>query len=201
MQIIPMPFEAVKMDSLICGAKTCERRPICGKSENVLENNRLAVGDIIAVQESWAVPSSFDYKPVNQISQELKIPVWYRTRDRLQSSLLEHRANLAHLFKRGLYRSPESMPLWAVRFFLQIEAVCVEKLHGITSERALSEGVIELAEGRYQFNRAVTSCYDNPLAAYIFLWDCLYTSEAYRFESNPDVLSVEFRLCDKPDWL
>ena len=91
------------------------------------------------------------------------------------------------------------MPRWASRLTLIVEAVRVEPLHAISREDAIAEGLIHkpgviepdwwlLPEPHHQ------GSFLSPVAAYRWLWNDLHTKPDERWEDNPAVLALTFRV-------
>ena len=91
------------------------------------------------------------------------------------------------------------MPRWASRLTLIVEAVRVEPLPSISREDAIAEGLIHkpgviepdwwmLPEPHHQ------GSFLSPVAAYRWLWNDLHTGTGERWEDNPLVLALTFRV-------
>jgi len=97
----------------------------------------------------------------------------------------------------GRWVTPLFMPRWASRITLDVVSVLVERLHAITDEEALREGVLPLwthdgdpvpwytGDPRYASMQART-----PRGAFERLWVAINGRESW--ESNPFVWRVEF---------
>jgi hypothetical protein len=81
------------------------------------------------------------------------------------------------------------MPRWASRLTLHVEDVRVERVQEITEEDAAAEG----AEHRTALGKASVP---NLTARCQFevLWDSLHTKPGHRWEDNPHVVAVTFRV-------
>ena len=91
------------------------------------------------------------------------------------------------------------MPRWASRLTLIVQAVRVEPLPSISREDAIAEGLIHkpgviepdwwmLPEPHHQ------GSFLSPVAAYRWLWNDLHTGTGERWEDNPLVLALTFRV-------
>lgn len=85
------------------------------------------------------------------------------------------------------------MPRWASRLTLIVEEVRVQRLHAITSADAIAEGIEPVPGGwrNYQDDQRSVPFADT---AYKFLWQSLHDKEGQRWEDNPDVLVLTFRV-------
>lgn len=77
------------------------------------------------------------------------------------------------------------MPRWASRLTLIVEGVKVEPLQAISEADALAEGMT--------FPDAMQWGSD-PRDAYAGLWSLLHTTEGQRWEDNPEVVALTFRV-------
>lgn len=128
-------------------------------------------------------------------------------------------------FKNGSYRNYSfcqvpniHMPAWAARIFLQVKQIRVERLHCISEQDAIAEG-IELTPlkgynsknpmypkfmgKRYDYPKhykGVDACQLVPIESFKSLWVAINGRESW--ESNPWVWVVQFERIDKPkNWL
>jgi hypothetical protein len=98
----------------------------------------------------------------------------------------------AHWYKRpGLF-----MPKAAVRLFLQVEKIRVERLESISHIDAVAEGVELLPNGRYKYY--LSNYFDciNAQMSYMTLWKKINGEESWN--ENPWVWVVEFKKVSKP---
>ncbi|HEX9947366.1 MAG TPA: hypothetical protein VGA98_07495 [Allosphingosinicella sp.] len=97
------------------------------------------------------------------------------------------------------------MPRWASRLTLLVEAVRVEPLQAISAADALAEGIntiqfypdegFPLCDGYSHLkNDGKSILQPTPQGAYENLWRLLHTKEGQRWEDNPDVLVLTFRV-------
>lgn len=94
----------------------------------------------------------------------------------------------------GSWRSPIHMPRWASRLTLLVENVKVERLHDISEEDALAEGIQEQPHhaGRWLSGFDDGISYPSPTTAYEALWESIngYGSLA----ENPWVCAITFKV-------
>lgn len=100
---------------------------------------------------------------------------------------------------RGKWVPSIHMPRWASRLTLIVEAVRVEPLQAISDRDAIAEGILPLLERAPErgwldyiagdLERGVT-----PVASYQSLWASLHTDDGQRWDDNPNVLALTFRV-------
>lgn len=203
MKVLPMPFEPIKLESIVRGVKTRERRPLTKDQCEKVQHVGIEVGDVIALQEPWAVPASFDAKASDRIRQELNVPVWFK--HNFEAPKVNPRGSEVSFFKCGKYRAEHEMPIWAVRYFLKVNSVHIEALSNATHSSVLSEGILDYGTPmkpvfHFSVNGGAVG-FESPIDAYHMLWSYLYSEPAYALGANPLTLMFDFELCDKPDWL
>lgn len=135
------------------------------------------LGDRLWVRETWA---PYDEKTIRD--RELD-GIFYRADDEQK-----HETD-------GAWRSPIHMPRWASRLTLEVTGIRVERLHGISPEDALAEGVRAWEESESREMAAVLNMHD-PRDAYAQLWESINGLGSW--DANPWVWVIEFRRCDVP---
>jgi len=165
-----------------CNDETCQHLP-CPYG---------AAGDSLWVREAWAAT----FGEAGTFGTDWKdTPREHRTKERCHGSV-EYRATPSgcHVSR---WVTPLFMPRWASRITLDVVSVLVERLHAITDEEALREGVLPLwthdgdpvpwytGDPRYASMQART-----PRGAFERLWVAINGRESW--ESNPFVWRVEF---------
>ena len=88
------------------------------------------------------------------------------------------------------WRPSIHMPKEAARIFQKITGMRAEKLHDITEEQSIAEGIRIGMTSNYS---AYFSCRD----AFRFLWDSIYDSQGYGWDVNPWVWVYEFEATEK----
>lgn len=170
-------FSAPMVRALIEGRKTQTRRLATSPLARMRE------GDRLWVRETWKPHSAFaDMKPRDVPPSN----VFYQADDRYAPS---NTPWVPSIF----------MPRWASRLTLTVEAVRVEPLRDISEADALAEGVkpmkhsvgvsgnmVQVAQG-YQAREA-----------YACLWNSLHTRAGERWDDNPLVVALTFRVDRKP---
>jgi hypothetical protein len=133
-----------------------------------------AAGDRLWVREEWAsTPAYDDLKPADMGGDE---PVYYPA----DGATLNWAS--ADGKTRGRRRAGRHMPRWASRTTLIIEDVKVERLQEISEADAIAEGVILRHAG------------SSPLVGYETLWNLLHGNAGERWDDNPFVVAVTFRV-------
>lgn len=97
-----------------------------------------------------------------------------------------------------LWKPSIFMPRWASRILLEVVSVRVERLHDITDNSSIAEGVAwdnacpeEVSSGW------CPGAYDTPRDAFSALWDSINAKRGYGWETNPWVWVVLFKVIDK----
>jgi len=100
------------------------------------------------------------------------------------------------------YANKLFMPEWAARYFIQMTAICSERLQDISNEDCIKEGIIEgacsggtfwgvrLTDGKY------ISYSDTPREAYATLIDKINGKSTW--DSNPFVWVYDYKITEKP---
>lgn len=83
------------------------------------------------------------------------------------------------------------MPKWAARLFLEITDIRVERVHDISEEDAVDEG-IEVDENNHVV-RGDDINWGGAVTAFAELWDSINAKRGYSWDSNPWVWVVIFR--------
>lgn len=91
------------------------------------------------------------------------------------------------------YRPSIHMPRWASRVALVVEASRVEPLQAITYHDAVAEGV-ERHDGNWQTYDASGAACLSPKESFCSLWASLHTKAGERWQDNPDVVALTFRV-------
>ena len=84
------------------------------------------------------------------------------------------------------------MPRWASRITLEVTAVRVERLHDITADDAMVEGIVRLADGGYAADKDGRHYHAaSARHAYASLWEPVNGPDSW--DANPWVWVIEFR--------
>lgn len=209
----PMIFSGPMVRALLDGRKTQTRRVLKPQPPNHVQIYRVgsvwdwrdgtrggyvkvpfAIGDRIWVRETWAE----DAEPVccgrpHPIvgpgrNGEMEYVGEECCGSPEPSPIITYRAEVAPEYKpyseRG-WRSPIYMPRWASRITLVVTDVRVQRLHEISEEDAISEGV-----GPTLVSPDGGSA--PHVETYIELWNSLNAKRGYPWESNPWVCALTF---------
>ena len=98
---------------------------------------------------------------------------------------------------RGNWQPSIFMPKAAARIFLRVKGVSAERLHDITEDQALKEGLAYEVFGFVPFPLEITAREN-----FETLWKNLNGTRdggAFKWENNPWVWVIEFERCEKPD--
>jgi hypothetical protein len=203
----PILFSAPMVRALLAGTKTQTRRAV--KDKVPAKYNRLGwssqaggpviplsfcpygqPGDRLWVRETFAIVPRTAYRCSEGVQQTLN-----------QNDPYEHDAAI---YREGWTRSKGGfrwrpsifMPRWASRITLEITAVRVERLHDISREDAIAEGVRPLdgSNGPNYWTVDVGDVHlNNPTAqgAYSMLWDWINGTGSWA--ANPWVWVIAFR--------
>jgi len=141
------------------------------------------VGEVVFVQEAWAVIKLHDSLEPSEIPAYGRLPRWYKLDD---PSPMDTQCNPWPEGNKGKWRSPLFMPEWAARDHRRIKDVRAQRLQEITPEDCIAEGI-----GRYTFARGCLS--ENPPDKrwkFIELWDSIHKD--YPWDLNPWILRYVF---------
>ena len=141
-------------------------------------------GDRLWVREAWAASSIYDATPPSKICDHLPRPF-----ERPPCGI----AYPASGGCIGLKLRPSiHMPRHASRITLEVTAVRVERLHDITADDAMAEGIVRLADGGYAADKDGRHYHAaSAWHAYASLWEQI--NGAGSWTTNPWVWAVEFR--------
>ena len=99
---------------------------------------------------------------------------------------------------KGPWRPSIHMPRWASRLTLVVEDVRLAPLQSISRDDSIAEG-LRLSSAVIEEFWRWPEPYDaghwlSPPAAYAWLWGQLHTDEGERWEDNPEVVALTFRV-------
>ena len=133
-------------------------------------------GDRLWVRETWCVGNPFDNISPSNLPGLNDGTRW----------AVDYAANpkrVWHQDYQGKWRPSIHMPRWASRITLEITAVRVERLQGISEEDAVKEGVVPFAASRH------TPA--NFRDGFTVLWQSIYGPGSW--DANPFVWVLEFK--------
>ncbi|CAN5572269.1 hypothetical protein BH10PSE14_BH10PSE14_06190 [soil metagenome] len=152
---------------------------------------KCAVGDRLFVREGWRVGYGYDWHR-EDLGRAPK-PSEYDP----ATTPIEYLADDTHELGGRSWPSIH-MPRWASRLTLIVEGVKVEPLQAISRADAIAEGLSLASNAIEEFWRWPEPFHENlwlsPPAAYRHLWSQLHTDEGQRWEDNPDVVALTFRV-------
>ena len=155
-----------------------------------------AVGDRLYVREHWSVPAAYDDLTPSDLGGEETVIY-----------AADHRRGAGG---GGRHRQGMHMPRWASRLTLAVEAVRLERLQTITWDDARAEGLTGLSKDgklvKYGIpdRDGLPGADDDgwhwqdwsvdPTAAYARLWSTLHAVEGERWQDDPAVVVLTFRV-------
>jgi hypothetical protein len=87
------------------------------------------------------------------------------------------------------------MPRWASRATLVVEAVRIARLREITPDEVVAEGRVTRFAGLYwRWDKPVRGVWRDPRRAFAALWDGHHGTGGERWEDDPQVVVLSFRL-------
>lgn len=186
----PIIFSAPMVLALLAGRKTQTRRLATSPLRRVEIGDRLYVREHWSADRAWDDVAPRDMPSVTVPYLTLADGVWHKCDSAL----------------RGKHRQGMHMPRWASRLTLVVDAVRVERLQLLTASDAIAEGVeMESADPPFYY---VPEISDHALTgvgieepggrhaerSYGKLWDLLHTKVGERWQDNPDVVALTFRV-------
>lgn len=154
-------------------------------------------GDRLYVRETWR------YTRIGNYVDYTQVVVQYRADDFSVTLNLEDRAERDRAIK-GMERGPAwrpgiHMPKIYSRLLLDIKKVWVERLHEITGDGAIAEGVVlqPTAKTWEKMNEALRDQYrGQALEHFREIWDKINGPRGFPWADNPHVFVVDYRVRD-----
>lgn len=200
----PIIFSAAMIRALLEGRKTQTRRLATSPLR------RVEVGDRLYVREEFHAESWYDRYPAKErtaaIAAFREPKIWYEAGYWLELSSGNrlsrvHALDLDAQWSKGIRRPGMHMPRWASRLTLIVEGVKVEPVQSISAEDARDEGVDRRSPKVRQFwlfgadADARERIYLQACPwEYEDLWNSLHSEEGQRWQDNPDVVALTFRV-------
>lgn len=214
-RVLPILFNTEMVRAILDGRKTVTRRAMkpqplyytgrryifadegCPKKwedcDNIIEIYQYQLGDILYVRETWGI-SNFDY------DEEVAYIVYKASENEKDEGCLAVKLpndKFEKLYDSMSENSPEwrpsiNMPREAARIWLRVTDVRVERLHDMTLDDFLSEGVVIRPEA---FNDP-DNAYMQARSEFAKIWDS--TIRKSQTDLNPWVWVIEFERCAKP---
>ena len=176
--------------------------PVDEQGEHYWLRPPFRIGDRLWVRETWAVASIYDGKKPREINPE-GIPLYCGIRYAATDE------------RRGIKdRSCRFMPRWASRLWLEVTDVRVQRLQDIPEADILAEGapLCDQHRDHTQDGSNPHMCVikegepwatQSPRAWYHRLWDNIRTAKGERWDDNPWIVAVTFKVhrenIDKPE--
>jgi hypothetical protein len=179
----PIIFSGPMVRGLLDGRKTQTR----GLAASPLR--RAKVGDRLYVQEAWRAAYGVDW--YREDLGRCPKPSEYPT-----STAVEYLVDGEHELA-GPSHPPRHMPRWASRLTLIVERVRLQPLTAITDGDAIAEGLSlknpEFDGGTWQVP-GLGVFGSSPAFVFRALWNSLHTEEGERWEDNPEIVALTFRV-------
>ena len=166
-----MIFSGPMVRAIGADLKTQTRRPVKKVHRDGSVFSRLARGTRVYVRETTCDATLFH-------------PVLYRADD-------EDR-------KVGRWRPAIHMPKTHARLWLKITNVRIERLHELTIEDAIAEGMEPCPSGDWWNYATCTSSAADPIESYRSLWQVLNGAGQYAWDNNPLVFVYDFKRIAAP---
>ena len=150
-------------------------------------------GDILYVRETWQYLYELDGN--DQIIEGTGM-YYYAATDELPFGAYVDSAGIEH--QSVPWRPSIHMPKDAARIWLRVTDVWFERLHDMTLDDFLNEGVVIRPEA---FNDP-ENAYQQAKNVFINIWDPTVKKterDLYGWDADPYVLATEFERCEKPE--
>lgn len=172
----PIIFSPPMVRALLAGCKTQTRRLA------TLPLRRVEIGDRLYVREHWKTSASYDETAPRDLDRQASILT-------LADDAVATRRFMPPW---GRHRQAMHMPRWASRLTLIAEGIVIEPLQSISEADAIAEGIEADGVGwrNYTGERSVAW----PDLSYQTLWDTLHTVVGERWQDNPSVVALTFRV-------
>jgi hypothetical protein len=181
----PIIFSAAMVRALLAGTKTQTRRLATSPLR------RVEAGDRLYVREHWRGRARMDAYAPRQFTKDTSRIAYLADGAPIDCPLGE--------WKWGKHRQGMHMPRWASRLTLIVEGARVEPLCDISEADAIAEGIEQV--GRYggeplwrNYSDGPTAAFACPIQSYRLLWGSLHATEGQRWQDNPAVIALTFRV-------
>lgn len=182
---VPFLFSAPMVRALLDGRKTQTRRIITAKRPF----NAADEGDVVWVKETYRLAAALDaVRP--SIVNDARDPAQVRIHYEADGGKPPREADF------GKLRPSIHMPRKASRIDLRVTAVRAERLHAITAEDAIAEGIVPAAVYGGKVGSWLPAddmrdrFFDDPRLAYFWLWSEI--NGAASTQANPEVWVYTF---------
>lgn len=188
----PILFSAPMIRALLDGRKTQTRRLATSTPMQ-----RVQPGDRLWVREAWACHWATDDQKPSEIDPILwSVRYFADNHIRAAADTRSPQGSLARLDQCKKQRPGMFMPRWASRLTLTMSKTVTQPLQSITEADARAEGIerVQMYPGssHYQDHEARTFAF--PQFACASLWNSLHPKPGERWEDNPDVIALTFKV-------
>lgn len=156
------------------------------------------VGDILYVRETWTFQCCFDCMNIYEDDSCMlgKVTTIHEDKDTVSEGCYIYRADYPHPERINWHPSIH-MPKKAARIWLKVTDVRVERLHDMTLDDFLNEGITVPYEA---FNDP-DNAYMQAKSLFADIWDSTVDKKRQDlyFDANPWVWVIEFERCEKPE--
>lgn len=162
-----------------------------------------APGDLLWVREAFAPFAYAKEGEARDSSAQVRVADYAAMKDGWH----QHRGGRGHAdedtawdsaFHRARWAPATQMPRWASRLTLVVEDVRTERLQAIKAEDAAAEGLAPWPPGTKLFWRLPPPyhlrLWRSPVAAYRHYWSMTRGTPGERWEDDPEVAVIRFRL-------
>lgn len=188
----PIIFSAAMVRALLAGTKTQTRRLATSPLR------RVEVGDRLYVREHWRGRKRMDGYAPRKLTMDPSRICYIADGVTPACPLGE--------WEWGKHRQGMHMPRWASRLTLIVEEIAFGPLQNISEADAIAEGVERVTDPRGDGWKSYETCPDgtphphavvpnrSPVTSYRELWDSLHAADGQRWEDDPDVVALTFRV-------
>jgi hypothetical protein len=141
------------------------------------------IGDRLWVREVFAIEDESQDDEARIVYRSDRMAQWIDGERRVGEPYF-----LGSNYSPQKWQTPIFMPRWACRTVLEITEVRIHRLHEITPEDALAEGIEEFAKERHLLGYYTT--------AFARLWDEINGKRGYPWDSNPWIWALSFQKVD-----
>ncbi|HET6558096.1 MAG TPA: hypothetical protein VFG54_12325 [Prolixibacteraceae bacterium] len=128
--------------------------------------------------------------------------LWVRESFSIWLDAIKFKADGEQVIKGFKYKPSIHMPKDHARIWLQVEEIKVERLHEISEDDAISEGVLKHKDGKHWLNYIVQKyhtsqfiyCLHTARLSFFSLWQILANEKSLMPRNNPWVWVVKFKV-------
>jgi hypothetical protein len=185
---LPIIFSAHMVRALAAGRKTQTRRLATSPLR------RVQPGDRLYVREAWRLPANWDDRAPNAIVESCREAGWRQPWAPIAWEADGTRENWGEWREHepGRLRPSMHLPRPFSRMTLIVEGVKVEPLQSITAPDALAEGIERELGGWKTYDGGPRAI--GQRESFASLRASLHTKPGERWEDNPDVVALTFRV-------